>query len=53
MLGNLPTISDFIRLLTKYHLGNQIKKNGIGRACGVDDDGIHTGIWLGDLRERN
>jgi len=37
-------------LLTKYHLGDQIKKNEMGWACGMYG-GLCIGFWWGDHLE--
>jgi hypothetical protein len=38
-------------LLTKYYLGDKIKKDGMGWACGKYG-GVKR-FWLGNLRERD
>jgi len=38
---------------THYCSGDQIKKNGIGRACSIHGGGVYTGFWWGNLRERD
>jgi hypothetical protein len=40
---------------TKYNLGDQIKKNKMGRACSLYGEGkgeMRTGFWWGNLTER-
>jgi hypothetical protein len=42
-------------LLTKYHMNDQIRRNEMGGACstmGVREE-VHTGIWWGDLKEKD
>jgi len=34
-------------------LGDQIKKNEIGRACNTYGGEVYTGFWWGNLRERD
>jgi hypothetical protein len=42
-------------LLTKFYLGNQIKKNGMGRTCSVygGRGGVRRGFWWENLREED
>jgi hypothetical protein len=40
-------------LLTEYHLGDQIKKNEMGRACNTYGKEVPTEFWWGNLREEN
>jgi hypothetical protein len=42
-----------MQVFTKYYSGNQIEKNEMGCACSTYGGKIemHTGFWLGDLRE--
>ena len=32
-------------LLTKYHSGDQIKNNRMGKACSTYGGEVHTGFW--------
>jgi hypothetical protein len=34
-------------------LGDQIKKNAMGRECSTYGRRVHAGFWLGDLREKD
>ena len=46
MLHNEKDLYDL--LLTEYHLGDQIKKNAMGRACGTYrrlERGVHSFGW--------
>jgi len=40
-------------LLTKYHASLKITKNYMGGACGTHGEGVHTGFWWGNLKERD
>ena len=41
-------------LVTVYYLGDQIKKNEMGRACGMCGVGdFYTGFWRGTLKKRD
>ena len=40
-------------LLTKYYPADQIRKNGMGGACGTlgGEGRVHMGFWWGNLKE--
>jgi hypothetical protein len=40
-------------VLTKYYLGDQIKKTEMSRACSTYGGEVHTGFWWANLREKD
>ena len=51
MHGDYITGSLCVVVLTRCYLGDQIKKNEMGRAW--ETGGVHTAFWWGDLMERD